>query len=86
MDDFHQAGAYPVSRDMDILMDYFCLPCIIPFPLFEHARADRADLGTVVGTEDGGHQVSSKGRTRPCHVAAFLINIKARTVCRQSCP
>ena len=48
MDDFHQAGAYPVSRDMDILMDYFCLPCIIPFPLFEHAH-QVGQTGKTVG-------------------------------------
>ena len=48
--------------------------------LLEHAGADGADLGPVVGAEDGGHQVAAEGRTGPGHIAGFFVDVQGSAV------
>lgn len=71
MDDFHQAGAYPVGRDMRIsYRGYFCLPALRrPFPLFEHAQGGpcRCD-GRWLGRRMSGHPGFPQNPDASCHV------------------
>ena len=72
-------GADILFFHMDILADDLSL-CLGLLALLEDARAHCADLRTVVGAEDGRHQIAAEGRTGPGDIAALLINIQRGAV------
>ena len=68
---------------MDVFLDDLGLG-LAGLALLEHAGTHRADLGTVIRAQDGGHQVAAESGTGPRHVAALRVDVQAGAVGRQA--